>query len=430
MKVQIYFKVSILLLTVFHIPVNAQQVDTTSVNHIKALESQIDSLCRTIRLMDKELQQVKQNTVEGSSDVDELIALLNNDDVESVSVESRSRRKRVDALLKAITQRPGQLSFNGGATTILQNGSGDDSSRTTAVGSFDIYAHTAFGENTLLFIDLEAIGGNGPDVFFPTFSGLNEDAGSTQDEDGIDRLTVLEAWAEFTPLNKIITVTAGKIDLTNYFDNNASANDETMQFISGAFVNNAAFAVPGNAPGLRLRSTLYNRIHLQLGISSVNNSGRDISKEIYRIASIGYTLSPGSDYEANLRFYGYQHPLADNSTGWGISFDNVVFSTYNIFARYGNNNSKVAEYWGVQSSWSAGARFVRQIAGHSTALGLAYGENTSFRKNLKDEKIMEIYARRQLNEWTFISPHLQFVWNGSGTSDPVMIFGIRTHFNF
>lgn len=65
-----------------------------------------------------------------------------------------------------------------------------------------------------------------------------------------------------------------------------------------------------------------------------------------------------------------------------------------------------------------------------TALGLAYGENTSVLDNLKVEQIMEIYARRQLNKWTHISPHLQLVWNGNGTSNPLMIFGIRTHFNF
>jgi len=171
----------------------------------------------------------------------------------------------VDALLKAITQRPGQLRFNGGATTILQHGIQNNNRHSTGVGSFDFYAHTAFGPNALLFFDLEAIGGNGPDDFFPNFAGLNGDAGSTQAQDGADRLTVLEAWTEFTLLNKIFTITAGKIDLTNYFDNNASANDETMQFISGAFVNNAAFAVPANAPGLRLRTTLLNRIHFQLG---------------------------------------------------------------------------------------------------------------------------------------------------------------------
>ena len=415
---------------IISVTLNAQPIDTTQVKNIHKMESQIDSLRKTIRSMDNELQLIKQNMVEGKSDVDELIALLNDEDVESVSVDSRSRRKRVDALLKAITEQPGQLRFNGGTTTILQSGSDDHQRHTTGAGSFDIYAHTAFGPNTLLFFDFEAIGGDGPDEFYPNFAGLNSDAGSTRDKDGVDRLTVLEAWAEFTMLNKIVTVTAGKIDMTNYFDNNASANDETMQFISGAFVNSAAFAVPVNSPGVRLRSTLYNRFHLQAGLASVNNPGCDLLEDIYKIASLGFTLFPASDFESNFRFYTYRNPLADDATGWGISFDKVTFGVYNIFARYGQNDAEMAEYWGLKSAWSIGTRFVKQISGQTTALGLAFGENNPHLKNLKNEQILEIYARRQFNKWMHLSPHLQIVWNANGSSAQLIIFGIRTHFNF
>ncbi len=423
-------RIIILLLLGFTIIANAQQIDSSRIHNIKALESRIDSLRQTISIMDKELQQIKKNMVEGKSEVDELIALLNEDDVESVNLDSRSRRKRVDALLKAITQRPGQLRFNGGATTIIQGADQEGGQRSMASGSFDIYASTAFGPNTLLFFDLEAIGGNGPDPFFPTLGGLNADAGSTQDAQGVDRLTVLEAWAEFTMFNKIFTITTGKIDLTNYFDNNASANDETMQFISGPFVNSAAFAVPSNSPGLRLRTTLLNRFHFQFAIASADNSGDDLIEDIYRIAGLGYTLFPGSDFESNLRLYAYQHPSADYSTGWGLSFDDVVFGSYNIFARYGHNDTRLARYWGIKSAWSAGTRFVQQIAGQTTALGLAYGENTADRSNLKKERVLEIYGRRQLNKWTHISPHIQLVWNAGGSAKRIALAGIRTHFNF
>ena len=80
-------------------------------------------------------------------------------------------------------------------------------------------------------------------------SSLNGDAGSTQSDDGFDRIVVNEAWTEFLFLDDIFTVTAGKIDLTNYFDNNAVANDENSQFITGALINNTAFVVPSNSPG-------------------------------------------------------------------------------------------------------------------------------------------------------------------------------------
>jgi SAM-dependent methyltransferase len=93
----------------------------------------------------------------------------------------------------------------------------------------------------------------------------------------------------------------------------------------------------------------------------------------------------------------------------GIDFAPEMIKIAKEKSQMAGNDSKMANYGGVQSSWSAGTRFVKLIAGQSTALGLAYGENTSVPDNLKTEQIMEIYARRQLNNWTHISPHLQLV---------------------
>ncbi len=411
--------------------VKAQAIDTTQVKQLHALESQIDSLRRVIKILDKELQNVKQNLVEGKSDIDELLALLNNEDEEAVESETRSRYRRVDALLKAITQRPGVLQLNGGTTTIIQSGFEAKDNHTTVTGSMDIFAHTAFGPNTLLFFDLEAIGGNGPDVFFPNLFGLNGDAGSTQDEDGVDRLTVLEAWAEFTILNQMFTITTGKIDLTNYFDNNSLANDETMQFISNAFVNSAAFAVPANAPGIRIRTNLLqNYFNLQFGFSNVRNVGDNAFENVYKIASIAFMVPLWSEHESNIRIYGYQHPLANNALGWGISYDSELLEAISIFARYGQNEKSLADFWGVRSAWSFGARYKRKILGKNLVFGIAFGNSKPAAENLKTEKLMELFARQQLNKWTYLSPHFQLVWNAAGTSKTVAVFGMRTQFNF
>ena len=145
-------------------------------------------------------------------------------------------------------------------------------------------------KNTILFIDLEAIGGNGPDEYAETITSLNGDAGSTQSEDGFDRIVVNEAWTEFLFLEKIFTVTAGKIDLTNYFDNNAIANDENSQFITGALINNTAFSVPSNSPGIRIRTTLLKRFYIQFAVSKAENTGSNIFSNIYKIGGIGFKL--------------------------------------------------------------------------------------------------------------------------------------------
>lgn len=424
---KVIFLTLALLISVF---VWSQEPDTIRAQNINNLEQKIDSLQHTIKSMDKEIQEIKQNMIEGKSEVDELLAIFGEDDVETASFDTRSRRKRVDALLNAITQQPGRLMINGNVTSNFQFANQRDSMESFATGSFDIFATTSFGKGSLLFIDLEAIGGDGPDPKYYTFSGLNADAGSTQSLDGIDRINVLEAWGEFTMFKEAVTITVGKIDLTNYFDNNASANDETMQFISGSFVNNSSFAVPSNSPGVRFRTTFLKRFHAQFGLSSLENKGENIFNDLYRIASLGYTIAPGSDFEANIRIYGYQMPETNKSYGWGISFDEVLFDKYNIFGRYGQNSDSVVDYWGIRSSWSTGIRFVQTIAKQVLAVGVAYGENIPYNTKLNNEKLIEVYLRRQINKWVHITPNFQYVWDAGGTNQELMVFGLRSHFNF
>ena len=389
----------------------------------------IDSLRKEISGINGELQTVKKDLAEGT-DLDKLISLLTDQDIETAPDDQRSKRKRVDALLKAITQQPGILRFNGGSTNILQSFKSKNNQIVAGTASFDIYAFTSFGRNTLLFFDFEAIGGNGPNSHFDSFHTLNADAGSTQDQTGVDRLTVLEGWAEFTALDEMFTVTAGKIDLTNYFDNNASANDETSQFLNSSFVNSAAFVAPGNSPGIRVRTTLLKRFYLQFGAASLDNSGDKLTSQLFKIGSVGFKVFPESSWEANLRIYLFEHPLAKKNYSAGLSFDQSVARMFNIFARYGQNEPVLANESGIKSAWSLGMRFVRTIAGRRLAIGVAHGKTQSFMSQLLPEKTTEIYVRQQLNKWTFVSPHLLFVNNLYGTSKNTYLFGLRTQFNF
>ncbi|RCW38949.1 carbohydrate porin [Marinilabilia salmonicolor] len=422
--------VSLLMLLLISVQIKSQtRVEPDSVRHTQT-EAEFDSLRQALRQMKRDIDALRQAVDSSHSEMNQLISIFDPNETIDEDFQSRSRRGRVDALLQAITKQPGRLQFNGGATSIYQNSRNRRNYHNTFTGSFDIYAHTAFSPNSLLFFDLEAIGGNGPDQYYPNLAGANGDAGSTQSSDGTDRLTILEAWTEFTMLNKAITITAGKIDLTNYFDNNSSANDETMQFISGSFINSAAFAVPANSPGVRLRTTLLNKYHFQFGVSSSDNSGDEIFHDIYRIGSLGWTVLPGTGFESNLRIYGYQHPLANHGCGWGVSFDKIMFNDYHIFGRYGQNEDNVAQLWGVKQAWSAGTRFVKTIANQTLAIGLAYGENFPYNDQIAKEQVAELYFRRQVNQWIHISPHVQGIRNANGIEEDVLIFAVRTHFNF
>jgi len=162
----------------------------------------------------------------------------------------------------------------------------------------------------------------------------------------------------------------------------------------------------------------------------MDNSGTDLLTDLYRIGSIGFRIFPESEREGNLRFYVYQLPVSADRLGYGLSLDQIIFSGVNIFARYGKNEPKLADEFGISSSWSAGTSFSKQIANHESVLGIGYGEIYPRSGGLKNEGLLEIYIRRQLNKWVHLSPHLQIVWNAAGDSKHITILGFRTQFNF
>lgn len=409
--------------------IHAQTPDSTDVRKLLSVEQELDSLRMEFLRLDVELQNLRATLAEGS-DFEQILATLTGEEPESVPEDQRSRRKRIDALLKAVTARPGQIRFNGGATMIAQ-GSPDAQNRfSSASGSIDLIAHTTVGNNTLLFFDFEAIGGNGPSPFIPTLTSLNADAGSTQDTDGVDRLTVVEAWAEFTALDDAITVTGGKIDLTNYFDNNGVANDETVQFISGVFVNSSALPAPGSSPGIRLRTTVAERFYIQAALASADNSGDHILDQLFKIGSIGFKVLPETEWTANLRLYGYLHPLAENGAGYGVSVDQSAGTSFAVFVRWNANGREIGEWFGIRRAWSAGGRWITRLDGRTFAVGIAYGESTPSGRSRNNERNAEIYFRHHFNRWIHASAHAQWVDGFRAGAGDLLVFGLRTQINF
>lgn len=360
--------------------------------------------------------------------INQFLGLFETQEGADIPEAQRSKRKQVDELLKALSQRDGELQFNGVATASVQVEPMSDANY-QGVGSFDIFAFTSFGPHTILFFDLEAVGGDGPDQLIPNRSVLNADAGSSQSAEGIDHLVVLEAWAEFRALKDILTVNLGKIDVTNYFDNNLHANDETSQFLSGAFVNSTALPAPPNSPGIRLRSSFLNRFYLQVGLNRLDNSGNDLMRNHFKIAETGFMLFPGSKWEANFRIYGYEHPVAGNSQGFGFSADELIAGTFTIFGRYAKNESKLAEWFGVERAWSAGIGFKQLVLTREFNVGLAYGD-TKLSGDDQHERLAELYISNQFNQWVYLSPHFQWLDLPGAEQDKHVLLGLRINFSY
>ncbi|MEL7148455.1 MAG: hypothetical protein AAFO69_18925, partial [Bacteroidota bacterium] len=181
------------------------------------------------------------------SDFEGILRTINEEDQEFTDNDRRTKRRALDSLFKAALAKPKQLTFTGQFLNVFHWDGKFDQSINTVVGTIDLFAISSFGKKSLVFINLQSVGGNGPSSQFPIFAGFHAGAGSTQ-IGGLDQFNILEAWVEYKLRNT--TITAGKIDLTNYYDPNSIANDEYSQFIGNLFVNSTSFAAPGNSPGL------------------------------------------------------------------------------------------------------------------------------------------------------------------------------------
>lgn len=408
--------------------ISAQEADSSQAEQYRLLETKLDSLQQEISNLQAEIGD-NITTADSFQAMNGLLADEAADTVGKID-DQRSRRRRLDALLEKYMKRPGVINFNGDATMILQGSFEEKENIATATGSFDLFVATRLGKQTLLFLDLEAIGGNGPNQNYETFTALNGDAGSTATGDGFDRMHVLEAWVEFSALRGAANFTVGKIDLTNYFDNNAVANDETSQFITGAFVNSAGLPVPGNTPGVRLRTDIKNQLFLQVGVVSTDNSGNRILERLFKIASTGFRLNMGRGVSGTYHVYGYLHEDANNAGGWGFSADQPTFLGIAFFGRWNKNVTELSNYWGIESAWSIGSKFETHILKQLLRVGVAYGTIKPVEKSLLKEHVTEIYVRHQLNRWTHISPHLQIVNNHAGSTENLLVLGFRTQFDF
>lgn len=424
----IIFVISILLINQTYL--FGQINDSTDANDVSVYKKEIDSLKFIVDSLNQRINKIEL-ILKDKSDLDSLLTGLEVvKDTSMIPEDRRSKRRQLDKLLEYISKRPGQLFFNGQALAIIQGNVLQNDKFATGQGSVDIFATNSFSSSTILFIDLKAIGGEGPDKYAETIGSLNGDASSVPDVENFDRILVNEAWAEFLFLNNIFTITAGKINLTNYFDNNAVANDPYSQFITGIFINNPAFAVPLNSPGIRIRTTLLNRFYMQVAFEKVDNTGDDIFKGIFKAAELGFKLFPFTKFEANVHLYGYSHPSADNRYGLGVSVDQTIAGFFKVFGRVGNNENLLADWYGIKSSWSAGAQFTENILGEPTIIGLGYGQIKPADNSIKDEKTLEFYLRQSLNKWISISAHLQHILDTGEVNRKYTLLGLRVNFTF
>jgi hypothetical protein len=346
-----------------------------------------------------------------------------------------SRRESVAEKIEAALEEAEKkrVAVGGSARGILQqvvhNPAGD---QLFSEGSIDLFFLSRPMTSTTFFVDLEAIGGTGPDEVVGSLSRLNTDAETL----GVtDEVKVREVWLHMRLFSDRLQIIGGKLDLTNYFDLNAVANDETTKFLNTALVNNPLLRQPVNGPGGAIRYEAGRDWTIGLGVQSPNNSGSTIAEKVYTIVELDYHAYPFFSREGNYRLWGRLGRVPDalekETWGVGISLDQQITTRTTVFARVGlgrmEDDGKSTHAWStgfeVRSPFSMWTR---------DRFGIAFSRQVDVQRS---ESIGEGYYHHYLTDRFAVAFDLQWLFSGthSGTGEKnenVAIPGFRTTINF
>jgi hypothetical protein len=213
-------------------------------------------------------------------------------------------------------------------------GSLDANRRAYALASADLFFTAGIAQNTIFFADIVGLSGAPPDAEIPTLTLLN---GYTARLIRQNEINLREAWLRTELFGQRLALTAGRLDLTNYFDQNAFANDETTQFISDALVNNQMLGLSSNGTGVGAEFDPKNGFRFKFGFQQSNTDATNLSDSLYTLSEVGYTFTPFALPEGTYRVWFRTDNTAPGAirTGVGLSFDQKITPAVGLFTRYG-----------------------------------------------------------------------------------------------
>ena len=350
-----------------------------------------------------------------------------------------ARRQSLSEMLEARLDEEARrrVALGVSALGIVQATAGAAPQRVRGVGTVNLFFTARPAFKTLFFADLEAIGGDGPDSFTGSASGLNTAAGSLQDTDRVDRVSVREAWLTTDAFDSRLMGAVGKLDLTNYFDRNAVANDETSQFVSAMFVNDPLLGNPvrgvghlANAPGLHLAWDTFREWRFGFGMQAPRNSGGSLGRTPFVIGEVARSTQwlggPG-----NYRLWLRRNGSDDRSVAAGVSFDQAIGPWARTFGRFGYQTGGRER---DRPAWSLGVGLHSLLALRPRdETGIAYGWMRADSGRVED--LAEAYHRFYLTNHLSASPLAQYAFHLAGNEQVgprsgVFIGGLRVQVNF
>lgn len=357
-----------------------------------------------------------------------------------------------------IPHEVGKLEITGGITSVLQGTSGiaDNGDVTDFSYTLDLNFEAPIGSNGKVVVALEAGNGNGVNdinndgesefLSIPNYDPYITEAG------GIVTPSVSQAYYEGSYYDGLLGVRVGKLDVHSCHDENAFANDETDQFLTGMFTRYAGSIFPEldsyYAPGILLTVSPMAMLDITIVGANGNDSGfEDVFSNAYTAGQVN--IKPNIfGKEGNYRFYAvydarnnYTEIDSGNmteNTGFGVSLDQKISEGVGLFARYALQDDNIDENI-VKSAISGGLSFNGMMWNRADdVIGIAYGilnvndKSSGVVAAPDDESHLELYYKMGFSEHFTLTPDLQVVTNAGGdaSQDTITVYGVRGQINF
>jgi hypothetical protein len=279
--------------------------------------------------------------------------------------------------------------------------------------------------NTSFFADLVGIGGAPPDNEIPTITLLNSQTARLSN----NTLNVREAWIRTELGNQqVVAVTVGQLDLTNYFDRNAVANDETAQFISDALVNDPVLGLTRNGIGAAVVYDPHGMFNFKLGAQQSTPNVTSLSDGLFVLGEVELVVRPFNLGEGRYRLWGrMDNTLGSNQGGFGLSIDQRVTPTVTVFARAGHGY--VSSILANMNFYSGGLGFNAPYAFNPLdTWGIGFAETDIV--NGPHQTVVEGYYNLHLTEHLALSAMLQYVLDTTFADRSYILPGARMKVEF
>jgi Carboxypeptidase regulatory-like domain len=275
------------------------------------------------------------------------------------------------------------------------------------LASADLFFSAGLAQYTSFFADIVGLSGAPPDAEIPGITLLNSYTARLVRQNEVN---VREAWLRTELFSQKLAISAGRLDLTNYFDRNAAANDETSQFISDALVNNPMLGLAANGAGVVGVFDAKNGFAFKAGLQQSNTDATNLSESLYTLAEVDYlTHIPGLSVGNYRLWFRNDNSTQRNRTGIGVSVDQKLTNVFGLFGRWGAAETDPADRIGSTSRdsfWSAGLQIANgAVFNPLDYWGVGYAQTELV--NGQRERMMEGFYNFELSEKLRLSFHLQ-----------------------